>query len=61
MGGLVLELTHYKDNYDVFNFDCSILSDFDTEKETIFFGGNTVLKISGIWQYIREWISYDSH
>eukprot|EP01084_Bolivina_argentea_P265870 450800_1 len=56
--GLVFELMYYRDRYDVFQFDCSILSGFDIEKETLFFGGQTVLKISCIWQYVGEWIGY---
>eukprot|EP01084_Bolivina_argentea_P104019 186302_1 len=31
--GLVLELKHYRNTYDVFKFDCSALSVFDIEKE----------------------------
>eukprot|EP01083_Nonionella_stella_P029997 82365_1 len=64
--GLVLELR--KDwpwRHDVYKFDCCKLSAFYTEKETLFFGGNTILRISSIYQHVRhdpihngQWTSY---
>eukprot|EP01084_Bolivina_argentea_P250383 419457_1 len=62
VNGLVLELQHYRNTYDVFKFDCYALSDYDTERETLFFGGNTVLQISCIWQPFKtKWISYGKY
>eukprot|EP01084_Bolivina_argentea_P251525 421871_1 len=52
--GLTFELRKYKQRYDVFKFDCSKLSGFGSEKETLFFGGDTVLKISSIWQIVNN-------
>eukprot|EP01084_Bolivina_argentea_P133703 235983_1 len=56
-GGLVLELRNYKNEYDVFKFNCSKLSAFDCEAETLFFGGSTVLSVSCIWQPSDKWQS----
>eukprot|EP01084_Bolivina_argentea_P317398 550312_1 len=57
--GLVFEVSQYKQTYDVFKFECSKLSAFDTEKEVLFFGGNTVLKVSSIWKWTHgNWLSY---
>eukprot|EP01084_Bolivina_argentea_P276288 471413_1 len=38
--GLVLELKKYRDRYDVYKLDCWKFSAFDTERETLFFGGD---------------------
>eukprot|EP01084_Bolivina_argentea_P319336 553889_1 len=59
-GGLIFELRNYKDDiYDVFKFECSRLSAFDREKEVLFFGGDTVLRLSSIWQwYNGKWKCY---
>eukprot|EP01084_Bolivina_argentea_P076538 138724_1 len=64
-GGLIMELRNALDRYNqtnVFKFDCSILSAFDDERETLFFGGETVLRISQIWQiYNDKWNSHLNH
>eukprot|EP01084_Bolivina_argentea_P302967 523020_1 len=57
--GLIIELTKYLDGGDISYFDCSSASSFDTEKEVLFFGGNTLLRISCIWQvYCSKWTSF---
>eukprot|EP01083_Nonionella_stella_P095234 267313_1 len=58
--GLILVLCKYH-NYGVFKFDCDRLSAFSHEKETLFFGGRTVLRIFSIRQYIGKWISYKKY
>ena len=43
-------------------FDCRRLSCFPEEKETLFFGGDTVLRIKGITQcYQGKWMKYDKY
>eukprot|EP01084_Bolivina_argentea_P239239 402141_1 len=59
--GIVIELKKYRDRYDVYKLDCWKFSGFD-ERETLFFGGDTVLQISSIWQwYSKEWTSYKKY
>eukprot|EP01084_Bolivina_argentea_P264922 448923_1 len=59
--GLVLELKKYRERYDAYKLDCWKFSAFD-ERETLFFGGNTVLQISSIWQwYDRKWTGYTKY
>eukprot|EP01084_Bolivina_argentea_P234175 394257_1 len=55
--GIVIEFKLY--NHYVSGFNCSVVSDFDTEKETLFFGYDTILKINSIYQYNhahRKWL-----
>eukprot|EP01084_Bolivina_argentea_P007296 13713_1 len=59
--GLVLRLCKYRQIYDVWKLDCSALSSFDEEAETLFFGGNTVLKISSICKYVKKWTWYTKY
>eukprot|EP01084_Bolivina_argentea_P228047 385240_1 len=60
--GLVLQLRQYKESYDVFKFDAAALSDFPDEKEALFFGGETVLRIASIYQSVgQKWISYQKY
>ena len=47
-----MALRHYVDQYDVMGFDCTPFSIFEDEGETLFFGGDTVMKIEEI--YHRE-------
>eukprot|EP01084_Bolivina_argentea_P024531 45708_1 len=56
--GLVLELRNYKNSYSVYKFFCDSFSEFDV-KETLFFGGRTVLKIVSITQVVKmHWKRY---
>ena len=46
----------------IMKFDCERLSCFAEEKETLFFGGDTVLKIKGITQCAQgRWMKYDKY
>eukprot|EP01084_Bolivina_argentea_P313831 543520_1 len=59
--GLVLELQKYKKGFshDVFKFNCYELSDFSEEKEVLFFGGDTFLRISSLYEAVGGgWLSY---
>eukprot|EP01084_Bolivina_argentea_P113713 202623_1 len=57
--GLVLELCQHKNSQDVFKFDCAPFSCYPEEKESLFFGGNTVLRIECIQQVVNgQWKSY---
>eukprot|EP01083_Nonionella_stella_P081633 224991_1 len=59
--GLVLTLRKYG-AYDTYKFDCYKLSAYSKEKETLFFGGNTVLKIASIWQHVGgKWIHHGAY
>ena len=58
-GGIVLTLKHYDDRYELIGFDCTPFS-ANPEKETLFFGGETVMKIDGIQQRVNaKWEKYD--
>eukprot|EP01084_Bolivina_argentea_P288419 495022_1 len=60
--GIVLELNEYKDVLDVFMLNCSALSAFPQEKETLFFGRDTILRVSCIWQILEgKWKSYKKY
>eukprot|EP01084_Bolivina_argentea_P154359 269095_1 len=59
--GLVLRLCKYRPIYDVFKLDCSALSDFDDEEESLFFGGNTVLRIASICKFETKWTWYTKY
>eukprot|EP01084_Bolivina_argentea_P077005 139602_1 len=55
--GLVIELKRY--NEYIPGFDCSIASIFDDERETLFFGTESIFLISSIYQwYNKAWSSY---
>eukprot|EP01084_Bolivina_argentea_P175775 304327_1 len=55
--GLVIQLQRYNDFVSC--LDCSIVSDFDEEKEVLFFGSNSILQIASIYQWYNEsWTSY---
>eukprot|EP01083_Nonionella_stella_P244939 852013_1 len=57
--GLIIDLRQYSESYDVFQFVCSPLSTFPEEKEVLFFGGSTVLKITSILQVLDgKWENY---
>lgn len=50
----------YLDKDDVMKFECEIFSCFPEERETLFFGGDTVLKIKGMLQLTDgKWLKYD--
>eukprot|EP01084_Bolivina_argentea_P315970 547586_1 len=55
--GLVIELQKY--NNFVSCFECWIVSDFDCEKEVLFFGGETKLCINSIlvWEMYKGWLN----
>eukprot|EP01084_Bolivina_argentea_P064755 118045_1 len=54
-----MELCKYSNAHDVSCFDCWTVSDFDTESEVLFFGGNSTLQIDCIYQiYNGKWTSY---
>ena len=43
-------------------FECALFSCFSDERETLFFGGDTVLRIKGIWQWANgKWMKYDKY
>eukprot|EP01083_Nonionella_stella_P200706 734775_1 len=47
---------------DVLKFDCDKLSAFSHEKETLFFGGKTILKIFSLRQYVdNSWKDYKQY
>eukprot|EP01083_Nonionella_stella_P081799 225542_1 len=50
--------SYFRTRNDVFKFDCDQLSAFSHEKETLFYGGNTVLKIYSIRQHVGKWKNY---
>ena len=59
-GGIVLTLQHHDDRYDVMKFDCGAFSTFKGEKEILFFGGDTVMKIVGLRQKVGgKWTRYN--
>ena len=58
--GLLLKLGQHQDKDDVMLFQCELFSCFAEERETLFFGGDTVLKINGIMQNTNgKWMAYD--
>ena len=59
--GLLLKVGQYADKDGVMKFECELFSCFPDERETLFFNGNTVLKIKGIMQCIGKWIHYDKY
>ena len=51
-----------QDNVEVMKFDCERLSCFAEEKEVLFFGGDTVLRIKGIIHHDQgKWMKYDKY
>ena len=51
-----------RDKDKVMNFDCERFSCFAEEKETLFFGGETVLRIKGIIGWSQgQWMRYDKY
>ena len=52
--GLLLKLGKYLKKYEVTKFECAAFSCFPEEKETLFFGGETVLKIKGALQWVGD-------
>ena len=62
-GGLVMKLgqSHTTSGNEVNKFDCEEFSCFPEERETLFFGGDTELRIKGIIQWTQNgWKSYDN-
>ena len=60
--GLLLKVGQYGDKEDVMLFDCEVFSCFPEERETLFFGGDTVLRIKGIVQWAEgKWRPYDKY
>ena len=59
--GLLLKVGQYADKDGIMKFECELFSCFPDERETLFFGGDTVLKIKGIMQCIGKWIHYDKY
>ena len=61
-GGLVVKLgqSQSKSARKVKKFECELFSCFPEEKETLFFGGETELRIKGIMQWAQgRWRHYD--
>ena len=61
-GGLVLKLgsSASKTSRMVMKFECELFSCFPEEQETLFFGGDTELRIRGIMQWAEgKWRHYD--
>ena len=50
--GLLLKLGQYLKKYEVAKFECASFSCFPEERETLFFGGETILKIKGALQRV---------
>ena len=60
--GLVLRVGQYQDKDDVMKFECALFSCYPGERETLFFGGDTVLRIKGILQCADgKWVKYDKY
>eukprot|EP01083_Nonionella_stella_P163132 536109_1 len=60
--GFVMEFREYMDTYDVTKFDCDGFSAFPEEKESLFFGGDTVLRIRSIRHIVdRQWTNYKKY
>eukprot|EP01084_Bolivina_argentea_P276941 472648_1 len=60
INGLMMELKAY--NNVVSGFYVSMLSDFENEKETLFFGGETIMIINSIYSiHNTEWQNYKKH
>ena len=60
--GLVLKVGQYQDKGDVMKIECEIFSCFPEERETLFFGGDTVLRVKGILQWATgKWRHYDRY
>ena len=49
---MLLKLGQYLKKYEVNKFECAAFSCFPDERETLFFGGETVLKIKGALQWV---------
>ena len=51
------------DDNNLLKFDCSKISAFDSEKERLFFSKKNVLKVSLIWQSMKndEWVNYKKY
>ena len=57
-----MKLGFHDERYGVVKFECSAFSCYAEEKETLFFGGNTVLRIQGITQRVGDRLkSYDKY
>ena len=55
-------LQQLQDKDKIMKFDCEKLSCFAEEKETLFFGGKTVLRIKGIIEWSQgQWMRYDKY
>jgi len=52
--GLLLDIGQYLHNDEVMLFDCARFSCHSQERETLFFGGDTVLRIKGIVQWVGD-------
>eukprot|EP01084_Bolivina_argentea_P027690 51450_1 len=60
--GLVVQLRDYDAINNVCTFSCDGLSAFPQEKEMLFYGGDTILKIHSIWQIsTRGWNNYEHY
>eukprot|EP01084_Bolivina_argentea_P256210 431273_1 len=58
--GLVVELCFYDIINTVFTLDCSVISAFTEEREMLFYGGDTILRIQSIHQLVdNKWKSYE--
>ena len=61
-GALVMKLGFHDERYGVMKFECSAFSCYAEERETLFFGGDTVLRIKGITQWVGDRLkSYDKY
>ena len=55
-------MEHLQDEVEVMKFDCERFSCFSEEKEILFFGGDTVLRIKGIIHRADgKWMKYDKY
>ena len=57
---MLLKVGQYLDHGDVMKFECGPFSCHSAERETLFFGGDTVLRIKGVVQWVGDdLLSYD--
>ena len=55
-------MQHMEYTRDVMKFDCDYLSCFPEERETLFFGGDGMLRLKGITQLAQgKWMKYDKY
>ena len=51
---MMLKVCQSDERDDVSKFECALFSNFAEERESLFFGGDTVLRIKGIMQWVED-------